>query len=216
MLYIFLILVAVLAGIFFLLRFLRNVQPDETEIEQDLKELKTSIVQFKGGFVPMSEGVSASEVDQIVEKNNQRSGKGVFMSPSGNPVFAYAFRNYIGPTKNNLIYILALDHDYIFRTTSKGTEVTIDNQKIGLIRSNGVLYDIRNNEVAQIKRKGGAAESNTIIFNNQEVAKIALPDSIAKIEAIEITGVDLNAEQKETIETLAVFELINNMGELDS
>jgi hypothetical protein len=216
MTYILVAIVAILAGIFFLLRFLRNVQPDDTALEQDLKELKASIAEFKGGFVPMEEGISASQIDHIIEKNNQRSGKGVFMSPSSNPVFAYAFRNYIGPTKNNLIYILALDHDYIFRTNSKGTEVTVDNQKIGLIRSNGMLYDIRNNEVAQIKRQGGAAENNTIILNNKEVAKIALPDSIAKIEAIEITGVDLNAEQKQTINTLAVFELINNMGELDS
>lgn len=215
MLYIFLIIVALLAGAFFLLRFLRNVQPDDTEIEYDLKELKASINQFKGGFVNWDEGISASEIDQIVEKSNQRTGKGVFMSPSGNPVFAYAFRNYIGPTKNNLIYILSLDHEYIFRTTSKGTEVTIDNQKIGLIRSNGFLYDIRNNEVAQIKRHG-ASSTNTVILNNKEVAKIALPDSIAKIEAIEITGVDLNAEQKQTVRTLAVFELISNMGELES
>lgn len=208
--------IAVLVGLLFLVgRFLRNVQPDEGEIEYDLKELKASIAKFKGGFVEWDEGISASDIDQIVEKSNQRTGKGVFLSPSGNPVFAYAFRNYIGPGKNALVYILSLDHEYVFRTTTKGTEVTIDDQKVGLIRSNGTLYDIRNNEVATVKRHG-ASSTNTVILKDQEVAKIALPDAIAKIEAIEITGVDLSPEDTQTVRTLAVFELVNGMGELEA
>lgn len=213
MIWIIVILTAVIAGIFFLLRFLRNVQPDDTELEQDLKELKASIAQFKGGFVEWNEGISANDIDQIVEKSNQRTGKGVFMSPNNNPVFAYAFRNYIGPGKNSLVYILSLEHEYIFRTTTKGTEVTIDGEKKGLIRADGVLYDIRNNEVAKIKRHG-ATSTNTILFKDQEVAKIALPDAIAKIEAVEITGVNLDDVQTETVKTLAVYDLVHSMDEL--
>jgi hypothetical protein len=210
---IIIILTVVIAGIFFLLRFLRNVQPDDTELEQDLKELKASIAQFKGGFVEWNEGISANDIDQIVEKANQRTAKGVFMSPNNNPVFAYAFRNYIGPGKNSLVYILSLDHEYVFRTTTKGTEVTIDGEKKGLIRADGVLYDIRNNEVAKIKRHG-ATSTNTILFGEKEAAKIALPDAIAKIEAVEITGVDLDDLQKETVKTLAVYDLVHSMDEL--
>jgi len=203
-----------LAGIFIFLRLIRNVQPDEGEIEVDLKELKASIQEFKGGFVTLDKGISASEIDQVIERKNQRTGKGVFLSPLGSPVFAYAFRNYIGPGKNALVYILSLDHEYVFRTTTKGTEVTIDGEKKGLIRSNGTLYDIRNNEVAKVKRHGASA-TNTILIGEEEVAKIALPDAIAKIEAVQITGSDqLVQAQKETIQTLAVFELVNNIEDM--
>ena len=205
-------LLLVVAAAFFLLKFLRNVQPDEAELLEDLKELKASIKEFKGGLVSFDKGISAQEMDQIVEKSNQRSGKGVYMSPDTNPVFAYAFRNYIGPTKNNLIYVITNDHEYVFRTNSKGTEISIDGNKVGLLRSNGKMYDIRNNEVASIERNSMTA-SNTLKIGNKEVAKIALPENIGKIEAVEITGTNLKPEETEMIRTLSIVELISSQKE---
>jgi hypothetical protein len=214
--YIAFILIAVLllaAGAFFMIKFLRNVQPDDMEIVEDLKVLKASVAQYKGGFVSFDKGISAADIDQIVEKSNQRNGKGVFMSTDNSPIFAYAFRSYIGPSKNNLIYVISNDHEYVFRTNTKGTEVTIDGTKIGLLRSNGIMYDIRNNEIAQVKRNSMTG-TNTVLLNSKEVAKIALPENIGKIEAIEITGVDLNNDETEMIRTLSIMELISSQKEL--
>jgi hypothetical protein len=199
---------------FFLLKFLRNVQPDDNEVMADLKEIKELVKDFKGGLVPFENGISAQEMDQIVEKRNQRSGKGVYMSPDGNPVFAYAFRNYIGPTKNNLIYVLTNDHEYVFRTNTKGTEISVDGNKIGLLRANGRMYDLRNNEIAQIERNSMTA-INTLKIGNKEVAKIALPDDIGKIEAVKITETNLNTEENEMIKTLSIIELIGNQKEFN-
>jgi len=206
---VFIVVLLLAAAAFFLLKFLRNVQPDDTELEEDLKELKTSVAKFKGGFVAWEKGISAAEIDQIVEKSNQRTGKGVFMSPDSSPVFAYAFRTYIGPAKNNIIYVISNDHEYVFRTNTKGTEVTIDGNKLGLVRANGTMYDVRNNEIAQVKRNSMTA-TNTIVLNNKEVAKIALPENIGKIEAVEITGTDLTKEQTEMIKTLSILELVSS------
>jgi hypothetical protein len=204
----YIIISAIILGIFLLFRYLRNVQPDDFEVIEDLKELKKSVAEFKGGLEKWEKGISAANIDQIVEKSSQRSGKGVFMSPEGSPVFAYAFRNYIGPLKNNLIYVLTYDHEYVFRSTSKGTEISIDGNKIGMFRYNGNFYDVRNNEIAQIK-KNSMTGINSLIINNNEVAKIALPENLGKIEAVEITGQNLNQEQLETIKTLSILELIS-------
>jgi hypothetical protein len=205
----YIIIAAIALGIFFLFRFLRNVQPDDFEVANDLKALKKSVAEFKGGLEKWEKGISAADIDQVVEKSNQRSGKGVFMSPEGSPVFAYAFRNYIGPLKNNVIYVLTYDHEYIFRSTSKGTEITIDGNKAGMYRYNGNLYDARNNEIAQIKRNSMTG-INSLMINNNEVAKIALPENLGKIEAVEITGQNLKPEQMETIKTLSILELISS------
>jgi hypothetical protein len=206
------LILVVVAAAFFLLKFLRNVQPDDNEVMADLKELKESINQFKGGLVSFDKGISAQEMDQIIEKSNQRTGKGVYMSPDNNPVFAYAFRNYIGPTKNNLIYVLTNDHEYIFRTNSKGTEISRDGKKIGILRSNGSMFDIRNNEIAHIDRNSMTG-NNTVKINNIEVAKIAMPENIGKIEAVEITGTNLKPEETEIIRTLSIVELISSQKE---
>jgi hypothetical protein len=215
MYWIVIVVLLLAASAFFLLKFLRNVQPDDNEVMADLKEIKELVKDFKGGLVPFENGISAQEMDQIVEKRNQRSGKGVYMSPDGNPVFAYAFRNYIGPTKNNLIYVLTNDHEYVFRTNTKGTEISIDGNKIGLLRANGRMYDLRNNEIAQIERNSMTA-INTLKIGNKEVAKIALPEDIGKIEAVKITETNLNTEENEMIKTLSIIELIGNQKEFNN
>lgn len=209
------IVLLLVAAAFFLLKFLRNVQPDDMEVMSDLKELKASVKEFKGGLVSFDKGISAQEMDQIIEKKNQRSGKGVYMSPDGNPVFAYAFRTYIGPTKNNVIYVLTNDHEYVFRTNTKGTEVSIDGNKVGLLRANGTMYDLRNNEIAQIKRNSMTG-TNTVLFGDREVAKIALPENIGKIEAVEITGIDMKKEETDMVRTLSLVELISSQEALQS
>lgn len=208
------LIVAILAvlGIVIGLRFLRNVQPDDGEIMEDLKELKQAVAQFKGGLVPWTNEISANEADQVMEKGNARSGTGVFLSTDGQPIFAYAFRKYIGPGQNSLMYILTSDHELVFRTTTKGTEVTIDGQKQGLIRSNGTYYNLRNDEVAKVQRFG-ATGMNKIFIGNVEVAKLAMPDAIAQIRALDITASQLDAKQQELVRTMAVYELVDNLSQ---
>jgi hypothetical protein len=196
-------------GVYFLLKFLRNVQPTESEVDQDLKELKEKIKQFKGGFMPWTDEISSNQIDQILTKDNARSGNGVFLSNLGDPIFAYAYKNYIGPGQNAVMYILAQEHEYIFRITNKGTEVFVDNEKKGLIRENGVFYDLKNDEVATLKRHG-ASGINKIYIGEEEIAKIALPDSIA-VKAIDITKLELSPLERDTVQMMAVYDLVSNI-----
>ncbi|MCH2023399.1 MAG: hypothetical protein MK207_13065 [Saprospiraceae bacterium] len=204
------IILTVLAlGIYFMLKFLRNVQPTSSEVEEDLIELKGKVKQFKGGFMPWTDEISSNQIDQILTKDKARSGNGVFLSSAGDPIFAFAYKNYIGPGQNAVIYILSQDHEYIFRITNKGTEVTIDDQKQGLIRENGVFYDLKNDEFAKIVRHG-ASGINKIYIGEEEVAKIALPDAIAN-KAIDVSKIDLSEFEETTLRAIAVYELVSNI-----
>ena len=192
-----------------MLKFLRNVQPTSSEVEEDLIELKGKVKQFKGGFMPWTDEISSNQIDQILTKDKARSGNGVFLSSAGDPIFAFAYKNYIGPGQNAVIYILSQDHEYIFRITNKGTEVTIDDQKQGLIRENGVFYDLKNDEFAKIVRHG-ASGINKIYIGEEEVAKIALPDAIAN-KAIDVSKIDLSEFEETTLRAIAVYELVSNI-----
>ena len=198
-------------GIYFLLKFLRNVQPTSGEVEEDLKELKAKVSQFKGGFMPWTDEISSNEIDQILTKDNARSGNGVFLSSAGDPIFAYSYKNYIGPGRNAVMYILSLDHEYVFRITNKGTEVTVDGKKQGLIRENGVFYDLKNDEVAKIERHG-ATSINKIYIGDEEIAKIALPDAISS-KTLNVTKIDLSELEQNTVRMMTVYELVSNIGE---
>lgn len=204
------ITLAIIGGLgFFLLGFLRNVQPTGDEVEKDLKDLKKSVAQFKGGFMPWTEEMSPKQMEEILDKGQKRSGNGVFLSRNGDPIFAYAFRKYIGPGRNAVLYILSLDHEYVFRITNKGTEIMVDGVKKGLIRENGVFYDTKNDEVAKLQRHG-ASSINKIFIGNEEVAKIALPDAIAH-KAVEVTKMDLSLLEQERVRTMAIYDLLDNM-----
>lgn len=194
---------------FFLLGFLRNVQPTGDEVEKDLADLKKSVAQFKGGFMPWTEEMSPKQMEEIMDKGEKRAGNGVFLSKDGDPIFAYSFRKYIGPGRNAVLYILSLDHEYIFRITNKGTEITVDGVRKGLIRENGIFYDTKNDEVAKLQRHG-ASSINKIFIGNEEVAKIALPDAIAH-KAVEVTKMDLSLLEQEHVRTIAIYDLIDNM-----
>ncbi|WP_264790459.1 hypothetical protein [Aureispira anguillae] len=210
---ILLLLIVVGVGVYFLLKFLRNVQPTDDEVDQDLKELKNKVKHFKGGFIPWTDAISSNQIDQILTKDNARSGNGVFLSSAGDPIFAYAYKNYIGPGQNAVIYILTLENEYIFRITNKGTEVFVNNEKKGLIRENGTFYDLKNDAVAQIKRYG-ASNVNKIYIGEEEIAKIALPDAIAS-QTLEITKLELTELEKNTVRMIAVYDLVNSIDQAE-
>jgi hypothetical protein len=203
------IIVAVLA----MLKFLRNVQPDDGEVTEDLIDLKKMCAQYKGGLETFSAEISASDLDQVLQTGRSRTGSGVFLSTLNQPIMAYAFRKYIGPGMNATLYVLTSDHEFVFRYTTKGAEVTIDGQKQGILRANGKLYDLRNDEVASVQRFGATGQ-NKIFIGNKEIAKVALPDATAGFTAIKIE-IDLQPKEADIMQTLAVHELVSNIANLN-
>jgi len=211
MFYLIAVLLVLGVVIYFGLQFLKNVQPTDMEVEDDLKELKNKVAKFKGGFVPWTDEISSNEINQVLTKDNARTGDGIFLSNTGDPIFAYAYKNYIGPGQNAVIYILTLDHEYVFRLTNKGTAVSIDGEKKGLIRENGKFYNAKNDEIASVKRHG-ASGVNKIYIGDEEIAKISLPDAIST-KALDVQKIDLQPLEEEIIQTFTVYELVNSLAE---
>lgn len=203
------IVVAVLA----MLKFLRGVQPDDGEVAEDLQDLKKMCAQYKGGLETFSAEISASDLDQVLQTGRSRTGSGVFLSTLNQPIMAYAFRKYIGPGMNATLYVLTSDHEFVFRYTTKGAEVTIDGQKQGILRANGKLYDVRNDEIASVQRFGATGQ-NKIFIGNKEIAKVALPDATAGFNAIKIE-IELQPKEADIMQTLAVHELVSNIANLN-
>lgn len=203
-----LIFTLLIISLFFANKFLKNVQPDDLEISKDLESLKESVSIYRGGLVDWDKGISSSELDQIIQRNKQKSGKGVIMSPDNNPVFAYAFKSYIGPTKNNIIYVLGNQQEYTFRTNSKGTEISVDGQKIGLLRPNGVFNNVQNSEIAKVQKNSLKGESK-LFMGEKEVVKIKIPDNISESDAISVKDKELLSRNLELVKSIAILEIIN-------
>lgn len=208
------ILVLISAALIYgLLRFLRNVQPDDQEVEEDLIELKEKIAAFKGGLADWDSGLSSNEVNQIMTKSNQRSGDGVFLSDNGDPVFAYAFKKYIGPGENAVMYAMTHTDEYVFRITNKGTTVQVNGQSVGLIRDNERFFDQKNDLKARLVRNN-IKNTSKIFIGDIEAGKIALPKS-NMIQAFEMNESTQSNEDVSVAKTLAIYQLIYSISETD-
>ncbi len=208
------ILVLISAALIYgLLRFLRNVQPDDQEVEEDLIELKEKIAAFKGGLADWDSGLSSNEVNQIMTRSNQRSGDGVFLSDSGDPVFAYAFKKYIGPGENAVMYAMTHTDEYVFRITNKGTSVILNGQNAGLIRDKERFFDQKNDLRARLVRNN-IKNTSKIYIGDLEIGKIALPNS-NMIQAFEISETNVSDDDKSIAKTLAIYQLIHTISETD-
>ena len=188
---------------------MRNVQPSDAEIEEDTKILSQQLEKFRDGFVDWTDDISSNTLNQILSKSNSKQYEGVFLSNNNEPVFAYAVKKYIAPGRNELIYILSQDNEYIFRITNKGTEININGERAGIIRENGYYYDNRNREIAQLK-KNKAKGFNTILMEDKAVAKIALPDKVS-VSALTLEHEDIETAQKDIIRTYAIYDMVQNI-----
>ena len=207
------ILIITVALIYALLRFLRNVQPDDMEVEKDLVELKKSLDSFRGGLAEWNSGLSSNEVNQIMTKSNQRSGDGVFLSDNGDPVFAYAFKKYIGPGENAVMYAMTHTDEYVFRITNKGTSVQVNGQSVGLIRDNERFFDQKNDLKARLVRNN-IKNTSKIFIGDIEAGKIALPKS-NMIQAFEMNESTQSDEDISVAKTLAIYQLIHSISETE-
>ena len=198
-----------LLGLYLISRFLRNVQPSDAEIAEDTKILSQQLEKFRGGFVDWTDDISSNTLNQILSKSNSKQYDGVFLSNNNEPVFAYAVKKYIAPGRNELIYILSQENEYIFRITNKGTEININGERAGIIRENGYYYDNRNREIAQLK-KNKARGFNTILIEDKAVATIALPDKIS-VSALTLEREDMETAQKDIIRTYAIYDMVQNI-----
>lgn len=215
----YIILAAVLIGGAVLFRFLRNVQPSEGRVSDDIKQLKEMLKGWHGGFESWTadsiENLSVEQVDKVREGGQVKKGKGVFVSVDNNPMFAYAYKSYVGPGQNAVVYAMTSNHEFIYRLTNNGVEFHVDKQEIGRLRQNGVLYDTKNKPLAGVTNKA-LAPAQSLTIRGEEVAKLNNPHKMTEAgdrRALKLQK-DLDADEEALFQSLTIYELVEN--ELDA
>lgn len=206
--------IAVVVIVFFVMRFMRNVQPEEEAVNEDVQMLKAMLAEWKGGFMDWSlsemDQLSTAQIGQAVEAGTTPVGQGVFVSLDNTPMFAYAFKRYIGPGVNGVIYAMTNQHEWVFKFDTKGATTTLNGQKIGLIRRDSTLYDLRNQPIAAAKNNAlnGTRQLN---IGNKEVAQFnaqhAATETDTRALQMPATLPTLSTSEAALFQTLTIFEL---------
>lgn len=143
------ILLLAAVALFFLQKYMRNVQPFEREVEEDLAIMRETLKEFKDGCLPFTsnnlEVMAFNNADELTVKGGVSYQKGMFVTDSAEPIMAYLYKRYIGPGENALLYAIIDKHELVYRINNSGTSVSIDGQKLGTIRKDVILHDVKFN-----------------------------------------------------------------------
>ena len=199
-------------------RLLTNFKPSKKKIQEDLKKMKAEVAPLAKDLVPLSkeelELFSQQQINQIKKKRATSSSQGVFTTIFDEPIVAYSYKKYIASGADALLYVRTTEHEFAYRIEKDVVKVVIDNQLIGSLKPNGVLYGgDKQHMLARINRD---AEDNLIpvIINDKEVGNLtkALPPAKGNevnSRAFEFIRDDMNQEEKKVFLSLALYELIN-------
>jgi len=192
-----------------------NFQPGSTKIRTDLKKMKSEIMPWIDQLVPWSKEemdlLSTNQVNQKIKKGIITTAKGIFTSVYHEPLIAYSYKKYVSPNVNAVLFVRTSHHEFVYRMKKKGTELFIDNQPVGNITNDGLLYGgKRNRLLARINKKGSELEL-PIIVGDKERGTLVKADSSGEVNARALQLVTPMGNQEEAVFlSLAILELVND------
>ena len=216
-------LVAVLS-ITLIFKLFTEFQPGSEKINEDLRMLKLKAEkQLLIDLAPFDkEDYELLSLDKLGKKIKRRffvtTGQGIITSIYEEPLITYAYKKYISPGIDALMYARSSKHEYVFRITNKGIAIQIDGKKIGVLKRNGVLYNPARKMIARINKSHTDLHS-PIFIGEKEVGSLVNPKVSTSYVPRALDLVDLNLlneKEEEIFSALATLELAFNTEENDS
>lgn len=203
-----------IAALYMLYFALIHWQPGKGKIRSDLRKMKAEISPWIEDLVPWNkeelELLSSSRVNEKVKKGMVTTAKGVFTSVYHEPLIAYSYKKYISKSLNSVLYVRTSEREFVFRTKKGKTDLFIDNQKVGVINEEGLLYGgSKNRLLARINKSEDTLEL-PIIVSNKERGTLMKPESGAvNPRAFQFVG-EMKKNEEAVFLSLAILELVKN------
>ena len=203
--------------LFLVFRLLTNFKPSKRKVQADLEKMRNDLATKTKDLVPLDkeelEAFSQNQIQQIKKNRSSSASQGMFTTIYGEPIVAYTYKKYIASGSNALFYARTANHEFAYRIVDGEVKIVIDNQLVGILKPNGVLYGGQQQKMlARINREGELLLP--VIVNNKKVGNLtkALPKSKDKNvndRAFEFLRDDLDPEERKVFLSLALYELIN-------
>lgn len=200
-------------GIYTTLKSLQNFKPGRNKIQKDLQHIKSDLQPWVIDLVPWSreemEQLSFNQVKRVNKKGIVNFSKGVFTTIYHEPVLVWAYKKYLGPKENALIYARTSSHELIYRIKNEEVEVVVDDQLIGKIDAHGRLFNQKGTkQIAQISRRSQELLL-PIMVGEKELGSLTNPSQTTKTNprAFQLLS-EMDQEEEGVFLSLAVLEMI--------
>lgn len=198
-----------------LARVLKNMAPNEKRMQADLNAMKSEVEPFVADLVPIGkeelELFSMSQVNQLLKKGVTTTARGVFTTIYNEPVVAYSYKKYPGRKNMAVLYARTAQHEMAFFMNKGEVKLIIDNQLVGNLKKDGVLYGARSNRLLARVNKD-MPDFLPVIVKDKEVGSLVKSLPSGKNEpskrAFEFVKPNLSKEEEAVFLSLAVLELV--------
>lgn len=200
-------------GVYFGLKTLENFNPGRKKIQKDLKVLKADLQPFIVDLVPWTEDemgqLSLNTIRKKASKNVVTSLKGIFTTIYHEPLIAWAYRRYVSSKENALLYAKTSHHEFIYRIKKNMVEIVVDDQLVGQINQDGVLFPLKGKKALAQINHGSEELGLPIIVNEKEVGRLNDLNKLDKINSRAFQVVSkMEDEEEKVFLALSILEMV--------
>jgi hypothetical protein len=197
--------------------YLLNYRPNERKILADVEKMKQLMAPSLERLVPWTNEemplLSLERVDVKRKKQGTTVAQGTFVSIYNEPMVAYTYKKYLSPKENSITYARTSNRAFEFRTKDNKVEIKINNQKIGTLHENGVLYNNRKKMLARINNEDNAMHpvlAHDMKGNMKELGTILSEKNEDQINprALQMIEPQMNDKEEALFLALALYQLI--------
>jgi len=171
------VLVAALGFIIFqLFKFFVSINNSSSQRRRELEQLKAQMAEMVKELVPMNpaelELLSVNQSGVSSTKGINSIKTGVFTSIYHEPLVAYAYRKYAYPKESSVLLVSTASDDYIYKSEGSRTQVYLNNNELGIINSDGDMYEPRTNQLMAHIEADQVLSSHPVRIGEREVGEI--------------------------------------------
>ena len=172
-----LILVAALGFIIIqIVRFFFSINSSSGQKRRDIEKLKSGMIEQVKALVPMSltelELLSVNQSGVTTTRGLNAVKTGSFTSVYHEPLIAYAHKSYNYPPDSSILLISTASDDFIYKSEGERTQVFLNNSELGIIDSNGNMYDPRTKKQLARIEADQVLSSHPVKIGEKEVGEI--------------------------------------------
>ncbi len=198
--------------------YLLNYNPSKKKVLTDIKKMKKLLAPNINELIPWK----GEEINLLSLKHGSVQRKkrgttvvqGTFNSIYHEPMITYAYKKYMAKTENAVIYAQTSNRSFQYRIKDQQIELTINNKFIGILQSNGVLYNTKKKMLARINRKSDAPHYPVLIHSEKghmkELGTLVTKTTEEQINPRALQFLDPNMTDQEEMVflSLVLFDMI--------
>ena len=199
-------------------RHLLNLRPNDKKVALDVGKMKSLLAPKVKTLLPWTSNemslLSLDQVDVVRKKRKMTLVQGTFTSIYHEPMVTYIYKRYKSKKEDAVIYARTSSRSFEFRVKNEEIGITINDKKVGVLKSNGVLYNTKNKMLGRINQGRNQLLSPVLLYNKKgdmkelgQVVNKNLADQVTP-RALQLVSPEMTETEEAIFLGMALLDII--------